>query len=316
MKVAAIQSAPVFLNKEATTQKVIDLMREASSKGAELCAFPETFLSGYPVWVDITDGARFNDPQQKITYAHYLNGAVLADGPEIKAISDEARNLGIFTYLGIVERSISGGTIYCSLLAIHPEKGVVGIHRKMMPTHAERLVWGTGDAHGLRVHEWKGFRVGGLNCWENWMPLARYALYCQGEDLHIATWPGSPKLTRDITRFIAMEGRLYVVSVGGILKEKDIPDSFPLKGKMIAQRDRFLSGGTFIVGPDGEAIAGPIKDEETIIYGDLDINLVRGERQNFDPAGHYSRPDIFNLRVNRMRLEAVNFKDLENGLGF
>lgn len=309
MKVAAIQAAPVFLNKDATTLKVIRLMKEAASKGADLCAFPETFLSGYPAWVDITDGARFNAPDQKRAYGAYMEGAVSADGPEIKAITEEAKNLRLFTYLGIVERSLSGGTLYCSLVAIHPEKGIVNIHRKMMPTHAERLVWGTGDAHGLRVNEWKGFRIGGLNCWENWMPLARYALYSQGEDVHIATWPGSPRLTRDITRFIALEGRLYVISVGGVLKAKDIPDSFPLRDAMLSKRDRFMSGGTFIVGPDGETIAGPIKDEETILYCELDLNRIREERQNFDPAGHYSRPDIFELTVNRRRLEAIHFQD-------
>ncbi|MFX0194991.1 MAG: carbon-nitrogen hydrolase family protein [Candidatus Hodarchaeota archaeon] len=313
MKVAGIQAAPVFLDREATTTKIIRLMNEAASNGAELCAFPETFLPGYPVWIDLTDGARWNDPLQKRTYAAYVNSAVRADGTELKAIIEEARTLSIFTYLGMVERASSGGTVYCSLVAIHPKKGIVSIHRKLMPTYAERLVWGMGDANGLIVHTWRGFRVGGLNCWENWMPLARYTLYAQGEELHVATWPGSTRLTQDITRFIAMEGRLYVLSVGGVLKEKDIPNSFPLKEAMLTQRDRFLSGGTFLVGPDGKAIAGPIKDEETIIYGELDLARVKEERQNFDPAGHYSRPDVFSLTVSRKRLEALSFvRELEH----
>ncbi|MFQ6126442.1 MAG: carbon-nitrogen hydrolase family protein [Candidatus Heimdallarchaeota archaeon] len=308
MKVAGIQAAPVFLDRAATTEKIIRLMNEAASTGAEFCAFPETFLPGYPVWIDLTDGARWNDPLQKRTYAAYVNSSVQADGPELKVIIEEARTLGMFTYLGMVERASSGGTVYSSLVAIHPKKGIVSLHRKLMPTYAERLVWGMGDAHGLKIHKWKGFRVGGLNCWENWMPLARYTLYAQGEELHIATWPGSPRLTRDITRFIAMEGRLYVLSVGGVLLEKDIPDSFPLKEAMLAQRDRFLSGGTFLVGPDGEAIAGPIRNEETIIYGELDLDRVREERQNFDPTGHYGRPDVFSLTVKKNRLEALSFE--------
>jgi len=308
MKVAGIQAAPVYLNRAATTEKILYLMQEAASKGAELCAFPETFLPGYPIWVDLTDGARWNDPHQKRTYAAYLDSSVRSDGPELKTIVEEARTLRLFTYLGIVERSTSGGTVYCSLVAIHPDKGIVGIHRKLMPTYAERLVWGTGDAHGIKIHKWKDFRVGGLNCWENWMPLARYTLYAQGEELHVATWPGSPWLTRDITRFIAMEGRLYVLSVGAVLQKKDIPDDFPLKDNLIEKNNRFLSGGTFLVGPDGKAIAGPIKDEETIVYGELDLNHVREERQNFDPSGHYSRPDIFSLSVSRKRLESLSFK--------
>jgi len=159
MRVAGIQAAPVFLDRVATTEKIIRLMQEAASNGAELCAFPETFLSGYPVWIDLTDGARFNDPMQKKTYAAYLRGSVRANGPELKAITEETRSLGLFTYLGMVERAHSGGTVYCSLVAIHPKKGIVGIHRKLMPTYSERLVWGMGDAHGLKIHKWKGFWV-------------------------------------------------------------------------------------------------------------------------------------------------------------
>jgi len=141
------------------------------------------------------------------------------------------------------------------------------------------------------------------------MPLARFTLYAQGEELHVATWPGSPRLTRDISRFIAMEGRLYVLSVGGVLQEKDIPDSFPLKDAMLAQRDRLLSGGTFLVGPDGKPIIGPIKNDETIVYGELDLDRVKEERKNFDPTGHYSRSDVFSLNVSRKRLETLTFEN-------
>ena len=304
MKIAAIQAAPIFLDPKATTQKVLSLIRESAKGGAELCVFPETFLSGYPIWPDLTDGARWNDEKQKSAYAAYLEGAVSADGPEMKAIEDEARKAGIFVYLGLAERSASGGTVYCSLAAIHPERGVLSVHRKLMPTHAERMVWGQGDGHGLQVHEWRGFRVGGLNCWENWMPLARFALYAQGEELHVSTWPGAPYLTKDISRFIAMEGRMFVVAAGGVLAADDIPDAFPLKGELLGARDRFLSGGTMVVAPDGTVIAGPVKNEETILYAELDRELVLKERQNFDPAGHYNRPDVFKLEVDRTRLRA------------
>ena len=308
MIIAGIRAAPVYLDRAGTTEKIIHLMQDAASNGADLCVFPETFLSGYPVWVDQTDAAKWNDPIQKKAYAAYLNGSVRADGPELKTITKEAQTLNLFTYLGMVEQSSSGGTVYCSLAAIHPNYGIVGIHRKLMPTFGERLVWGTGDANGLKVHKWCGFRVGGLNCWENWMPLARFSLYSQGEELHVATWPGSPRLTRDITRFIAMEGRLYVLSVGGVLRDTDIPDSFPLKDRMLEQQDRFLSGGTFLVGPDGTPIVGPIKDEEKIVYGEIDLARVKEERQNFDPTGHYSRSDVFSLTVSRKRLEPISFE--------
>ena len=306
MKIAAIQAAPVYLDKEATTEKILALMREASGNGAELCAFPETFLSGYVVWPDITGGAKWNDAQQKEAYAAYVAGSVATDGPERESVATQARELGIFTYLGFIERSASGGSVYCALAAIHPEQGIVSVHRKLMPTYHERMVWSQGDAHGLQVHDLNGFRVGGLNCWENWMPLARYTMYAQGEQLHISTWPGAPWLTRDITRFIAMEGRVYAMAVGGVLTTNDIPDAFPLKNDLLEARDRYLSGGTMIVAPDGQTIEGPIEDDETILYADIDVSKVLEERQNFDPAGHYARQDIFDLKVNRRRLDPIS----------
>jgi nitrilase len=143
------------------------------------------------------------------------------------------------------------------------------------------------------------------------MPLARFSLYAQGEHLHIATWPGSTWLTQDITRFIAMEGRLYVVSVSGLLREKDIPDSFNLKGALMTEDPRLLNGGTYIVGPDGVAIAGPVEDEEKIIFVDLDLERVREERQNFDPAGHYNRSDVFDLQISRRRLDPLGSQEVQ-----
>lgn len=306
MRIAGIQAAPVYLDPGATAEKAVKLLGEAAAGGAELCVFPETFLSGYPVWPSITGGAMFNDHRQKEAYAAYLAGSVRVEDEEFQSIVAEAAKLGIFTYLGFIERSDSGGSVYCSLAAIHPENGVLSVHRKLMPTYQERMIWSQGDAHGLEVHDWKGFRVGGLNCWENWMPLARYTMYSQGEHLHVATWPGAPFLTQDITRFVAMEGRVYCISVGGLLRATDIPDAFPLKKDLLKINDRFLSGGTMIVGPDGVTIQGPVADEETIIYADIEIDRVRGERQNFDPAGHYSRTDVFRLEVNKRRLDPLS----------
>ena len=162
-------------------------------------------------------------------------------------------------------------------------------------------MWSPGDGNGLVVHEYRGIRVGGLNCWENWMPLARYSLYQQGEHLHVATWPGAPFLTQDITRFIALEGRVYSLAVGGVLTLNDIPDAFPLKDAVAAVRDRYLSGGSMLVGPDGTVLQEAAPGEETILYGEIDVDKVAEERQNFDPAGHYARPDVFQLEVDRSR---------------
>lgn len=300
MKVAAVQAAPVFLNRGATTEKVLRLMREAAQQGAELCVFSETFLPGYPVWL-MHLVSTLSEPQRQEAYGIYLEAAVDPNGPELRAIRAQAKELGIFTYLGFVERAPSGGTVYCSLAAIHPDHGVLSIHRKLKPTYFERLVWGDGDGAGLQVHEWKEFRIGGLNCFENWMPLARHALYAQGEQLHVSTWPGRPAHTRDLTRFIAVEGRVYVVAAAGVLTASDIPSSFPLKSDLTRVAERLWDGGTVIVGPDGEPMVGPVEKDEMILYADVDVKKVKEFRMRFDAAGHYGRPDVFSITVNRER---------------
>ena len=306
MRVAAIQAAPVFLDSEATTDKMLGLIAEASNGGAELCAFGETFLSGYPFWLSSTGGASFDNPKQKAAYAAYVRASVLADGPELAAIAAAAKEHGVFSYVGFIERATTGASVYASLAAIHPDDGIVSVHRKLQPTYEERLVWAAGDAEGLQVHEWNGIKVGGLNCWENWMPLARYSMYAQGEQLHVATWPASPGNTKDITRFVAREGRVYCLSAGAVLTIDDIPPDFPLREEVLEFGPQFLAGESMIVAPDGTVLAGPVSDEETIVYADIDVNVVLEERQNFDPAGHYGRTDVFRLLVNRAQPEPLS----------
>jgi nitrilase len=222
----------------------------------------------------------------------------------------------VFTYLGAAERGTGNGhgTVFCTLLAIDPKLGLVSAHRKLMPTHEERLAWGIGDGHGLRVHDGPGgFRVGGLNCWENWMPLARTAMYAGGEDLHIAVWPGGVGLTRDITRFIAREGRVFVLSAADLTGPADIPDSFPFAERVreVLAAETRSDGGSCIAGPDGRWVVEPVAAEEQLVIADIDLARVREERQNFDPTGHYSRPDVLHLDVDRRRLRPVTFDDPE-----
>ena len=300
MRVAAIQATPVYLNPEKTTEKAIGLMADAAKEGAELCSFSEVFLAGYPLWLR-SQVSSMDDGLQRECYSRYLDAAVDADGPELAALAEQAKKLGLFTYIGFVERAPSQGAVFCSLAAIHPDKGIVGVHRKLKPTYFERMIWAEGDAHGLQVHPWKDFRVGGLLCFENWQPLPRHALYAQGEQLHVSTWPG--RITHhECSRFVAMEGRVYVISVAGVMDATDIPDDFPLKGRNLNPGLAF-SGGSTIFGPNGDIVAGPLESEEAILYADINVKRVNEERMRRDPAGHYGRPDVFRVEVDRTRHE-------------
>ena len=312
MRIAAAQARPAWLDAAATTKKVLDLLSQAAAEAVDLVAFPETFLSGYPFWLERTGGAKFNDALQKAAYAQYLDAAVEIGGSEITAVTEAVRDLGIFTYLGVAERgSGSGrGTVYCTLLAIDPLHGVVGHHRKLVPTYEERLVWGAGDGHGLRVHSVKDGRVSGLNCWENWMPQARHAMYAGGPDLHVSVWPGARRLTQDITRFIALEGRVYSLAAGGLVSLDDVPSDFPLRDALEAQdQTTYCTGGSAIAAPDGTWLVEPVEHEERLVIADIDPAMVRRERQNFDAVGHYSRPDVFAVQIDRRRRDAASFID-------
>lgn len=309
MRIAAAQTAPVWGDREATTAIVIEWIERAAAGNVDLVAFGETFLSGYAYWLALTDGARFNGADQKEAYAYYLRGAVDLDGPELAAITATVADTGVFTYLGITERSASGGTVYATHLAIDPSRGIVAAHRKLMPTHEERMVWGIGDGNGLRTHQVGEFTVSGLNCWENWVPAVRHTLYAQGTTLHIAAWPGSVGLTTDITRFIAMEGRCYVLSAGALLSADSIPEQFPLRSASIADREVLYDGGSAIAAPDGSWLVPPVANEERLVVADIDLAVVQGERQNFDPAGHYFRADVIEITVDRTRPTPASFTD-------
>jgi len=207
-----------------------------------------------------------------------------------------AKELDIMMMGGIAEKF--GGSIYCTLLTINQEGEILGRHRKVKPTYRERLVWADGDGLGLKTYSLNGIKIGGLNCWENWLPLARAKLHLQEEILHVAVWPGGLSNTQDITRFIALEGRSWVISVSGMFRSSDISHldkvEFPIKDMMESRNDYWQNGGTMIVDPRGKVVAGPLVDEEGIIYADIDPIIAIEERHNFDISGHYSRFDIFN----------------------
>ena len=310
MRIAAAQTSPAWGDQAATTDVVVEWITRAREENVDLVAFGETFLSGYPIWVSRTDATAWDDPDQKSAYAHYVGSAVRIDGPEISRIVETVAATGVFTYLGIAERSASEGTVYATYVAIDPEGGVVSAHRKLTPTYDERMVWGQGDGHGLRVHQVRDFKVSGLNCWENWVPSIRHTLYAQGTQLHVAGWPGSRGLTDDITRFIAREGRCYVLSAAQILKTESVPTDVPLRSKTLTdEAEMVYPGGSAIAAPDGTWVAEPLYEQEGLVTAEISLDMVRGERQNFDPAGHYFRPDVIDVQVDRSRLDPARFTD-------
>ncbi len=312
LKVALAQIAPVWLDKKATLEKIEATLLEAAGAEAELVIFGEAFLPGYPFWLALTGGAEWNTKVNKEIHAHYVRNSVQIEAGDLDAICEVAKENNIAVYLGIMERpkDRGGHSIYASLVYINETGTIASVHRKLQPTYDERLTWAPGDGHGLRVHSLKQFTVGGLNCWENWMPLPRATLYGLGENLHVAVWPGNLNNTKDITRFIARESRSYVISVSSLMRKEDFPSDTPHLEKILRKAPEVLgNGGSCIAGPDGEWIMEPVVDKEGLLYEILDFNKVYEERQNFDPVGHYSRPDVTQLKVNRERQSTINFKD-------
>jgi nitrilase len=310
--VGLAQIAPVWLDRERTLEKVLKYVEYAAEAECDLVAFGEGLVPGYPFWIERTEGATFNSPMQKEIHAHYLASAVQIEAGHLDEVCASAKANDLTIILGCIERpqDRGGHSVYASLVYISAEGAIQSVHRKLRPTYEERLTWSPGDGHGLRTHSLGSFTVGGLNCWENWMPLARAALYGLGEDLHIALWPGSVRNTQDITRFMALEGRSYVLSVSGLMRSTDIPEGTPHRDAILSDtNDFFADGGSCIAGPDGSWVVEPVSDEEKLIVAKLDHTRVREERQNFDPAGHYARPDVLQLTVNRQRQSTVSLID-------
>jgi nitrilase len=312
MRVAVSQMKPVWLNKKETLDKVLREIEKAAKQDCKLIAFPEALVPGYPFWVERTNGAVFNSDVQKDYYARYMKEAFHFPSGDTDAVSKLAKELDISIYLGVIERAADRGnhSLYCSLVFVNQQGEVKSVHRKLMPTYEERLVWSIGDGNGLVTHDMGDFRVGGLNCWENWMPMARASLYGQGENVHVMVWPGSMHNTEVITRFVARESRSYVLSASSPMTKADVPEDVPHYDVLMqSEGDVFTNGGSCIAGPDGEWLAEPVKDKEVLITVEIDHEMIRKERQNFDPSGHYARPDVFTLHVNRERQSMIKLSD-------
>ena len=314
LRVGIAQYAPKWLDKKGTLEVIEKALLEAADLGVELLVFGEAFWPGYPFWLAYMDGAAWEVPANKALHAHYLHNAVDPENGDLDPIVAQASALGISVYLGIVERpqDRGGHSLYCSLAFIDSSRGLCSVHRKLQPTYDERLTWAAGDGNGLQVHPLKGFQVGGLNCWENWMPLVRSSLYAQGENVHIAVWPGSDFNTRDITRFIARESRSYVISASALMRREDFPSDTPYLSDFIEKTPAILAnGGSCIAGPDGEWVLEPQIGIEGVLVAEFSLGKIYEERQNFDPSGHYSRPDVTRLVLDRSRQTILGFGEAD-----
>ena len=305
--VAAVQAAYVLMDRESTTSKVEELIGSAAARGARLIVFPEVFVPGTPIWIDSTpiwDG-------DEAWFARLVDQAVVVPSPTTDRIGAAAREAGAYVVVGVDERERHGTTIYNTLLYFGPDGKIIEKHRKLMPTGSERTVWGMGDGSTLNVVPTELGRVGGLICWENYMPLARFHLYAQGVDIWLA-----PTLARGdgwiaTMRHIAREGRVWVVGVNPCLRVDQIPADFPNRDRVwrvmdAEEADWVEPGNSVICNPNGEIVAGPLRYEEGILTAEVDLTRVNETRRLFDPAGHYNRPDIFQLTVDTRQRRAVN----------
>jgi len=310
-KLAIVQIPPVFLNKEQTIKKAVASIKEAVSGGATLVVFTETFVPGYPAWIwRLRPGGDFALSEQ--LHELLLLNAVDMASDDLDPLYEAARQYEVTVVCGIEERdsNLSQATLYNSVVVIGADGLLLNKHRKLMPTNPERMVWGFGDASGLKAVTTAAGRVSTLLCWENYMPLARYALYAQGVEIYIAPTYDSGDAWIGTLQHIAREGRCWVVGCGNLLRASDLPDDFPAKDSLYPDKDEWINpGDSIVIGPDGEIAAGPLRKETGILYCDIDLGKAAIAKRALDVTGHYSRPDIFKLHVNTRPQSPVEFED-------
>ncbi|RPI79691.1 MAG: carbon-nitrogen hydrolase family protein [Desulfobacteraceae bacterium] len=319
VQVALIQWPPVFLNLAASLEKALALMEQAAQQGAVLVVFPESWLPGYPVWLDYAPKAALWDYKPaKVLYRILSENSMAIPGPEFEQLRQKAQKLQIDLVMGIHERL--GHTLYNTMLFISKKNQAFQIHRKIMPTYTERLVWGQGDGSTLQTLASAYGPIGGLICWEHWMPLARAVMHAKQECIHIAQWPAVKELHQIASRHYAFEGQCFVLASGSYLTRKDMLDGFHSLGsnspeplellEAFAGPDDavILGGGSAIIAPDSTYVMAPLLEKPGIVYGTLDLDLIREGNLALDTAGHYARPDLFQLEVNVKPLLNVQFK--------
>ena len=301
LTIAIAQASPVVLDLPACVSKACDWVAQAGRRGAQFIAFPETWLPVYPFWCDAGTFGKWGHEPSKRLHARLARNSLVIPSKETEALCRAAREARCAVALGANELGPSG-SLYNTLLYISSEGEILGRHRKLVPTFGERLVWGYGDAAGLTTHEIAGARVGGLICWEHWMPLARHVLHAEGEQVHVAAWPHCSELYQLASRHYAFEGRCFVLVAAAFLRKSDLPADFELASDFSSAPDVLLNGGSAVIAPDASYLVEPVRGREELLTAELDLDRIAEEKLALDTGGHYSRPDLFELRVNRAPL--------------
>lgn len=310
LKVAVVQAAPVLFQREASVEKACHLTAEAAEQGAQLVLFPEAFIPAYPRGLSF--GARVGNRTQsgRYTWQVYWDNSVEVPGPATATLGQAARQAGVYLAVGVIERDsqFSGGTLYCTTLYFDPQGQLAGKHRKLKPTASERVVWGEGDGSTLTVVNTPFGKVGGLICWENYMPLARMAMYAKGVHIYLAPTADARDTWQATMRHIAFEGRCFVLGCNQFVTKSMYPADLPRVEELADQPEVMCSGGSVIVSPLGDVLAGPLFDQEGILYADLDLSEITRSRLDLDVTGHYARPDVFQLIVNERPAPVTRFE--------
>jgi len=310
-QIAIIQESPYVLDKERTIKKAVDIINSVSDKGAELIVFPEAFIPGYPAWIwRLRPGGDWGISEE--LHVRLLKNSIDLSSDDLRPMLDAAKDKNVTVVCGINERdnANSHSTIYNSVITIDTQGQIVNHHRKLVPTNPERMVWGFGDGHGLNVIDTPVGRIGSLICWENYMPLARFSLYSQGIEIYIAPTYDSGEAWIGTMQHIAREGKCWVLSCGVALERKDLPTDFPNLDELYPADEKWInSGDSIVVSPSGEIVSGPLSKDKGYIIMDIDVELASSSKRALDVAGHYSRPDVFTLQVDKSRKSATYFKN-------
>ncbi len=305
VRVAVVQAAPVMYDVRRSIQKLADITADAARSGSRLVVFPEAFISGYPKGHDFGVVVGLRSPEGREEFRRLFEDAIDVPGEATDAIGEAARGNAVHLVVGVVERE--GGTLYCTALIFGPDGSLLGKHRKLMPTAMERVIWGSGDGSTLPVVPTGLGKVGAVICWENYMPLLRTAMYAKGVELYCAITVDDRETWLSTVTHIALEGRCFVLSACQFLHRTDLPLGYPTERFPVGQ-DVLIRGGSCIIGPLGQLLAGPKYDEESLLTADLDRADLARAKFDFDVVGHYSRPDVFRLEVNEQPMKSVWFR--------